>query len=127
MLISTVTSWTELQQSLLRKQGKQEKTYFRHDNARAHIARETRAKLLKLGWTLLPHPPYSPDLDPCDHHLFRSLAHYLERKKFANEDALKLALETFFSQKSPEFYERGIRSLPERWRQVVVSKGAYIA
>ena len=107
-------------------QGKQEKVYFIHDNARAHIAWETQLKLVELGWTLLPHPPYSPDLAPSDYHLFRSLAHYLERRKFVNEDALKLALETFFNQKSPAFYERGILSLPERWRQVIDSDGAYI-
>ena len=107
-------------------QGKQKKVYFLHDNAKAHIARKTRAKLLELGWTLVPHPPYSPDLGPSDYHLFRSLAHHLQGRKFDNEDALKLDLETFFNQKSPEFYERGILSLPERWRRVIDSDGAYI-
>jgi len=32
----------------------------------------------------------------------------------------------FFGQKSKDFYERGILSLPERWRQVIDSSGAYI-
>ena len=117
----------QLDRVALKLQGKQEKVYFLHDNAKAHIAWKTRLKLLELGWTLLPHPPYSPDLAPSDYHLFRSLAHYLQGRKFDNEDALKLALETFFSQKSPAFYERGIRSLPKGWRQVVDSEGAYIA
>ena len=35
-------------------------------------------------------------------------------------------LADFFSQKSKDFYECGIFSLPERWRQVVDSDGAYI-
>jgi hypothetical protein len=28
------------------------------------------AKLHKLGFELIPHPPYSPDLTPCDFFLF---------------------------------------------------------
>jgi transposase len=33
-----------------------------HDNARPHTS--LRTPLTKLGWTTLPHPPYSPDLAP---------------------------------------------------------------
>ena len=32
----------------------------------------------------------------------------------------------FFGQKSQDFYERGILSLPERWQQVIDSIGAHI-
>ena len=46
-----------------------------------HIAKQPDEKLLQLGWTVIAHPPYSPDLGPTDYHLFRSLAHQLEEKK----------------------------------------------
>jgi [histone H3]-lysine36 N-dimethyltransferase SETMAR len=107
-------------------QGKLDKVYFLHDNARPHIAKSTREKLLKLGWTTLPHPPYSPDLAPTDYHLFHSLADHLREKQFDEENDLKTYLGNFFNQKSQDFYKRGIFSLPERWRQVVDSNGAYI-
>jgi histone-lysine N-methyltransferase SETMAR len=106
--------------------GKQDRIYFLHDNARPHIAKSTREKLLKLGWVTIPHPPYSPDLAPTDYHLFHSLANHLREKKFNEEDHLKTDIDNFFNQKSQDFYERGILSLPERWQQVIDTDGAYI-
>ncbi|CAF1550054.1 unnamed protein product, partial [Adineta ricciae] len=94
--------------------GKQNRIYFLHDNARTHIAKLTREKLLKLGWITLPHPPYSPDLAPTDYQLFRSLSNY-----FGDENDPRIELTNFFAQKSQDFYERGILSLPTRWQQVI--------
>ena len=48
----------------------QTQVFLLHDNARPHIARLTCQKIADLGWTPLPHPPYSPDLAPTDFHLF---------------------------------------------------------
>ena len=106
--------------------GKLDPIYYLHDNARPHVAKSTCKKLLKLGWITIPHPPYSPDLTPTDYHLFRSLSHHFSEKKFDDENELKMDIANFFSQKSQDFYKRGILSLPELWRQVVESSGAYI-
>ncbi len=95
-------------------QGKQGRIYFLHDNARPHIVKSTREKLLKLGWVTLPHPPYSPDLASTDYHLFCSLSNHLHEKKFDDENDLKMDLVNFFGKRSQDFYERGILSLPER-------------
>jgi len=37
---------------------------FLHDNASAHRALATQKKLAYLGFQVLDHPPYSPDLAP---------------------------------------------------------------
>src|SRR4051812_6312599 len=44
-----------------------------HDNARPHIADIVKQEITKQKWTVLPHPAYSPDLAPCDLHLFGPL------------------------------------------------------
>ena len=41
-----------------------------HDNAHPHTAIHTLQTLVKLGFTVLEHPAYSPDLAPSDYHLF---------------------------------------------------------
>ena len=41
-----------------------------HDNTRPHTANLVRDKLQKFDWETPQHPPYSPDLPPCDFHIF---------------------------------------------------------
>ena len=106
--------------------GKQDRIYFLHDSTRPHVAKLTRQKLLELEWVTIPHPPYSPDLAPTDYYLFRSLSNHLREIKLDDENDLKMDLLNFFGQKSQDFYERGMLSLPERWQQVIDSNGAYI-
>jgi hypothetical protein len=49
-----------------------------HDNACPHTARKTLQKIEEVeGIELLPHPAFSPDLEPSDYYLFRSMAQFL--------------------------------------------------
>uniref|UniRef100_A0A8D8YJ64 Mos1 transposase HTH domain-containing protein n=1 Tax=Cacopsylla melanoneura TaxID=428564 RepID=A0A8D8YJ64_9HEMI len=54
------------------------------------------AKLHELRWELLPHPPFSPDLAPCDYHLFSNIKKWLGGKKFASNIALIDAVNRYF-------------------------------
>jgi len=46
------------------------KKLFHHNNAPTHSSAIAMAKLVELRYELLSHPPYSPDLAPCDFYLF---------------------------------------------------------
>jgi len=49
------------------------KIIFHQDNAPVHKGVVAMGKLRDLGYELLGHPPYSPDLAPSDFHLFPKL------------------------------------------------------
>lgn len=97
-----------------------------HDNAKPHTAKMTQEKLCQLGWEILPHPPYSPDISPTDYHLFLSMSNFLSGKKYHSENDVKSDLSLFFDSKKPEFFEKGIFSLIDRWKRVVQTIGDYI-
>ena len=68
---------------------------FHQDNGRPHTCLVTRTELLNLGWDIMPHPPYSPDLALFDYHLFRSLQNHLNGKKFDSNKAVRNELIQF--------------------------------
>ena len=41
-----------------------------HDNARPHTANTITPLLQKFKWEVLGHPPYSPEISPCDYANF---------------------------------------------------------
>ncbi len=59
---------------------------FHQDNARPHTSLVTRQKFLQLGWDILPHPPYSPDLAPSEYYLLRPLQNFLDGKTFTSNE-----------------------------------------
>jgi len=48
------------------------KVLFHHDNAPALTSALAKAKLVELGYELLPHPPYSPDLQTSRKRIFQT-------------------------------------------------------
>ena len=41
-----------------------------HDNVRSHSAASVTDLLRRWQWKILEHPPYPPDMSPCDYDLF---------------------------------------------------------
>ncbi|KAM8707581.1 hypothetical protein ACLKA7_014675 [Drosophila subpalustris] len=96
---------------------------FHQDNARPHTSLVT---LRELGWEVLLHPPYSPDLAPSDYHLFLSMANELGSGNLATRESCENWLSEFFGNREASFYKRGIIKLASRWELVIEQNGAYL-
>ncbi|GFY09069.1 mariner Mos1 transposase [Trichonephila clavipes] len=73
-----------------------------HDNARP---RTTRELIESLGWEVLDHAPYSPDLAQSDFHLFRYLKYSLGGKRFNDNDEVKAVVNSWLSDQAADFFE----------------------
>jgi histone-lysine N-methyltransferase SETMAR len=114
-----------LAEVLPEKRPEKTKVLFHRDNARPHVAAATRKTIEELGWEVMAHPAWSPDLAPSDYALFRSLKNELAEKHFENENDLENWLRSFFDLKSRQFYVDAINDLPRRWALVVDHDGDY--
>ncbi|UYV66451.1 hypothetical protein LAZ67_4001721 [Cordylochernes scorpioides] len=62
-----------------------------HDNAPAHTSLLVRDFLAKNNTLMMPQPPYSPDLPPCDFFLFPKLKRPMKGRRYATLDEIKTA------------------------------------
>lgn len=99
---------------------------LQHDNARPHTARRTLDAIRQKNWEILPHPPYSPDLAPSDFFLFGPMKDSLRGQKFPDEKSLRSALKTWIKGQPKEWFESGLKKLPERWHKCVITDGDYV-
>ena len=104
--------------------GAQQITYL-HDNARPHTANKTVNKLQEIGFSVLPHPPYSPDLAPSDFYLFSPMKTALRGRNYNSAEEVQVVLERWIEEKPRSFFTKGIRKLPERWEKCVAHNGQY--
>ena len=94
-----------------------------HDNARAHDAQEVKDYLKEEGIILMRHPPYSPDLSPCDYWLNDYIKRNLEDQKDANS-LHKAVANIVFSIPQKE-YKKTFEKLIERMEHCINNNGDY--
>jgi len=97
-----------------------------HDNARPHAARLTSEAIVKMGWEVLRHPTYSPDLAPSDYHLFGFVKDQLRGQGYETTEAIQKAVHQCLWMAGTEFYRRGILKHPECWEKCVQRSGDYV-
>jgi histone-lysine N-methyltransferase SETMAR len=69
---------------------------LQQENARPHTAKKTLQKIEELeDIELLQYPAFSPDLEPSDYYLFRSMAQFLRGKKFQSVADVEVVVEEF--------------------------------
>jgi len=53
------------------------------------------------------------------------MAHGLADQHFWSYEEVKNWIDSWIASKDDQFFRRGIRTLPERWKKVVASDGQY--
>ena len=86
------------------------KVLLHHDNARPHVAKATIETVNKLGFEVLEHPAYSPDLAPSDYHFFPPLKDALRGRKFSFNEAVH----KWLCDQPKTFFSHGIHKLVDR-------------
>jgi hypothetical protein len=59
------------------------------DNAPAHESLVVQKFLASTNTTVIPHPPYSPDLASCDFFLFPKMKPLLKKRRFGSIKAIQ--------------------------------------
>ena len=90
-----------------------------HDNIWPYIVQPTLQKLNELGYKVLPHLPYSPDLWPTNNHFFQHLYNFLQRKCFHKQQEAEYVFPESVKSQSMDFYATGINKLISRWQKCV--------
>jgi transposase len=96
-----------------------------HDNARSHTANAVTDLLRRWRWEILEHPPYSPDMSPCDYDLFAKMKEPLRGKRYNTRDAIIGAIGRSLQDVNRDGRADGVRRLPHVW-QVMDMGGDYI-
>ena len=109
-----------------RPHSSKKKVLFHHDNAPAHTSAVATAKLFELGYELLPHQPYSPDLAPCDFFLLQNLKKSLAGQKFESNDEVIAATEAYFADLQKTYFSDGLKKLEHHWVKCIELKGDYV-
>jgi histone-lysine N-methyltransferase SETMAR len=94
-----------------------------HDNGRPHVHKDVIDYLESNGLTIVPHPPYSPDLSPCDFWLFDLIKGNLTDQDDA--ESLHDAVIDFMNSIDREEYKKTFEKWVERMQLCVDNDGHY--
>ena len=96
-----------------------------HDNAPAHECASVQEYLKDFKLDVLDHPPYSPDLSPCDFWLFPRLKEMLAGHRFESSCGIGSAVFQCLQQITKVDYQAAFRKWVNRCKMCVEADGAY--
>ena len=96
-----------------------------HDNALAHKSATVQEYLKESGLDVLDHPPYSPDLSPCDFWLFPRLKEMLAGHRFESCCGIGSVVDQCLQHIPKEDYRAAFRNWVDRCKMCVEADGAY--
>ena len=90
-----------------------------------HVPQPMLQKFKELGYEVLLHSSYSPDLLPTTHHFLKHPENFLQRECFHNQQEAENAFQEFVKSQSTDFYSTRINKLISRWQKCAACNGSY--
>jgi len=90
-----------------------------HDHAPAHRAVTTNEFLAKHNIPSLPHPPYSPDLAPCNFFLFPQLKKTMKGCRFDDIEEVQAKVTRQMRAITKSYFQRCFRQWQECWSKCI--------
>ena len=97
-----------------------------HDNASSHICEVVKPFLTSEKVKVLNHPPYSPDLSPCDFLLFQRRKKMLSGNKYTSRSSLGSVIYQCLQQIPKKDYLSAFRDCVKRLQKMCFSKGGIL-
>ena len=94
-----------------------------HDNGTPHVHKAVSSYLESQGITVMPHPPNSPDLSPCDFCLFDIIKQNLGEHN--DSESLHCAVVKFMNSSNKEEYKKTFDKWIQRMQLCVDNEGGY--
>jgi len=101
-------------------------TLLQHDNVRPYTSAATRDAIQHLDFSVLPHPPYSPDLAPSDLHLFPKLKEHLKGQHLSCDEEVKSAVRKWFQKQNIDFFKGRFQKLVQHWWKCIEVHGDFV-
>ena len=98
---------------------------LQNDNTPAHTVLSIRELLAKKNIPILPHPPYSPDLAPCDFYLFSKLKSKLKGHHFWTMENIQKIVTDELNTLTENDFQYCYDQWKKRWNDCVTSQGSY--
>jgi len=86
-----------------------------HNNAPAHMALSVQQFLARNNMTVIPHPPHSLDLAPCDFFLFPCMKGQMKGKRFVDVSEVKKKMLGVLNNISTEEFQKCFQHWEKRW------------
>ncbi|GFG38600.1 hypothetical protein Cfor_01647 [Coptotermes formosanus] len=99
--------------------------FLLHDNAPVHRPVAVQEFLARKQVCVLNHPPYSPDLSPCDYFLFPKMKLPLKGRLFEDVQDIQGAVTSSLRAILQEDVQRSFQSLLDRATRYIDAEGMY--
>ena len=102
-----------------------QKLIIHHDNAPAHRSFKVSQFLAKNSMTVVPHPPYSPDLAPCDFFLFPKLKLRMKGRRFDTIEEIQEESQRVLDTIPKRDFQGCFQAGQKRWDRCIRAKREY--